>query len=129
MAKSERLRSVTIQFQIRGLKNDAGFRRQLEADLEALNRLITVASAQVALEHQREVMPPYQAAAMLAVPGPDLHAAARDHTWIAAWQKVVTRLREQMAERRSRQTAGHKSQPRIYRPARSRRGAKVAKTA
>jgi CBS-domain-containing membrane protein len=72
------------------------------ADVEDLNSLIAVASAHVALQRQREVTPPFQAVAMLAVPGPDIHAAARDHTWPAAWRKVVTPLREQMEERRSR---------------------------
>ena len=89
----------------------------MEADLEDLNRLIAVASAHVALQRQREVTPPYQAVAMLAVPGPDIHAAARDHTWPAAWRKVVARLREQIEERRSQQTARQKGQPHIHSPA------------
>ena len=89
----------------------------MAADLEDLNRLVALASAHVALECQREVTPPYQAAATLAVPGPDIHAAARDHTWPAAWQKVVTRLREQIEERRSQPTARRKGQPHIHNPA------------
>jgi ribosome-associated translation inhibitor RaiA len=108
---------MIIQFQIRGMKDVDGMRRQLEADLEDLNRLIAVASTHVALERQRDVTPPYQAAVMLAVPGPDIHAAARDHTWLAAWRKVVTRLREQIEERRNQQTARKKSQPHIHSPA------------
>ncbi|MBI2926827.1 MAG: HPF/RaiA family ribosome-associated protein [Verrucomicrobia bacterium] len=108
---------MKIQFRIREMQDDDGMRRQLEADLEDLNRLLPVASAHVALERQRDVTPPYQAAVMLAVPGPDIHAAARDHTWLAAWRKVVTRLREQIEERRSRQTDRQKNQPHIHRPA------------
>jgi len=108
---------MTIQFQIRGMKDDDGLRRQLEADLETLNRLLAVESAQVGLKHEREVTPAFQAVAMLAVSGPDLHAAARDHTWPAAWQKVVARLREQIEQRQSRQTARQKGQPHIRRPA------------
>lgn len=105
---------MTLQFQIRELKDDDGMRRQLEADLEDLNRLMPVASAHIALERQRDSTPPYQAVVMLAVPGPDIHAAARDHTWLAAWRKVVTRLREQIEERRNQQTARKKSQPRVH---------------
>lgn len=108
---------MTIQFQIRGMEDEESLRRQVEADLEALNGLMAVASAHVALQHQREVAPPYQAVAMLSVPGPDIHAAARDYTWPAAWQKVVARLREQIEERRSRQTARQKGQPHIHGPA------------
>ena len=91
-------------------------RRELGTNLEDLNRLIAGASAHVALERQREVMPPYQAAIMLAVPGPDIHAAARDHTWPAAWWTVVTRLRQQIEERQSRQSTRQKGQPRIHSP-------------
>lgn len=107
---------MTIQFQIRGMKDEDGLRRQVEADLKILDRLLAVDSAQVGLQHEREVTPAYQAVAMLAVAGPDLHAAARDHTWPAAWQKVVARLREQIEQRRSRQTAREKGQPPIHRP-------------
>jgi ribosome-associated translation inhibitor RaiA len=107
---------MTLQFQIRGMKDEDALRRQVEADLKALNRLLAVASAQVGLQHEREVTPAYQAVAMLAVSGPDIQAAARDHTWPAAWQKVVARLREQMEQRRSRQTARRKGQPRIPKP-------------
>ena len=114
--KSEPLQVMTIQFQIRGMKDEDGLRRQVEADLQTLSRLLAVASAQVGLQHEHEVTPAYQAVAMLAVSGPDIHAAARDHTWPAAWQKVVARLREQIEQRRSRQTARQKGQPHIHRP-------------
>lgn len=107
---------MTIQFQIRGMKNEERLRRQVEADLEDLNGMLAVASAQVGLQHEREVTPAYQAVAMLAVSGPDIHAAARDHTWLAAWEKVVARLREQIEQRRSRQTARRKGQPHIHSP-------------
>jgi ribosome-associated translation inhibitor RaiA len=104
------------------MKDVDGLRRQVEADLKTLSRLLAVASAQIGLQHEREVTPAFQAVAMLAVAGPDLHAAARDHTWAAAWQKVVARLREQMEQRRSRQTARQKGQPLLRRP--TGRGAK-----
>lgn len=112
---------MQIQLQISGLKNDDQLRRQLESDLEALNSLMAVTTAHIALQHQREATPPYQAVVMLGVAGPDLHAAARDHTWPAAWQKVLSRLREQIEERRSRQAAPKKEQPRIPSPASRRR--------
>jgi hypothetical protein len=106
---------MNIQFQIRGISDVDGMRRQLEAEVEDLNRLMPVAAAQVALEHQRDVTPAYQAAVRLAVAGPDIHAAARDHTWLAAWRKAVTRVREQIEERRVDRPA--KKQPHSHRPA------------
>jgi ribosome-associated translation inhibitor RaiA len=115
---------MTIQLQSRGMNDEDGLRRQVEADLQALNRLLAVASAQVGLQHESAVTPAYQAVVRLAVSGPDIHAAARDHTWPAAWNKVVARLREQMEQRRSQNTGRQKkqSQPRIPRP--TGRGAK-----
>ncbi len=96
---------MNIQFQIRELKDNNRLRRQLAADLEDLNRLIAVTAARVALQRQAGITPPCQAVVMLAVPGPHIHAAARDYTWPATWRKVVTRLREQINERRRRQKA------------------------
>jgi ribosome-associated translation inhibitor RaiA len=96
---------MTINLQISGMKDDAERRRQVEGDLAGFQRLIAVSSVNVVLAQQSDVSPPYQASAMLTVPGPDIQAAARDHTWLAAWRKVVARLREQIDERRSRQTS------------------------
>lgn len=96
---------MTIDFQINGMKDDAEMRRQVEGDLAGFPRLIAVVSVYVVLAHQNDVSPPYQVSALLTVPGPDVQAAARDHTWRAAWRKVVARLREQIDERRSRQTS------------------------
>jgi ribosome-associated translation inhibitor RaiA len=108
---------MQVEFRILGIKADDRLRGQLTADLQALNHLMPIAHAQLSLEHQHEATPAFQAVAMLAVPGPDIHAAARDHTWPAAWRKVVARLREQMEQRRSRQIARQKGQPPIHNPA------------
>jgi len=116
---------MKVEFHIAGLKADDELRSQLESALQGLNDLIPIANAQISLQRQHEVTPAYQAVAMLAVPGPDIHAAARDHTWPAAWQKVVARLREQIEERRSRQTARKKSQPHIHSPAIGQTGGKA----
>lgn len=75
-------------------------RQQVEADLQAINRMMAVASAQVKLQHQSDVSPPWQAVVTLSGTCPDIHAAARDYTWLAAWGKVVARLREQIAQRK-----------------------------
>jgi ribosome-associated translation inhibitor RaiA len=107
---------MTIQMQIRELKDDAQLRQQVQADLDGLSQLIAVTSAHVALHCQWEIAPPCQATVMLAVSGPDIHAAARDYTWPAAWRKVVTRLREQIVERKNRQSARQKGESRVHTP-------------
>lgn len=89
------------------MRGDDALRRQLEADLERFNGFIEVTAARVALQQQRETTPAYQAVVILGVPGADIHAAARDHTWAAAWGKVMARLREQIEERQTRQKDRH----------------------
>jgi len=107
---------MTLKLQIRELKDDAQLRQQVQADLDELSQLIAITSAHVALHCQGEIAPPCQATVMLEVPGPDIHAAARDYTWPAAWRKVVTRLREQILERKSRQVARQKGEARVHTP-------------
>ncbi|MBI4661419.1 MAG: hypothetical protein HY735_21560 [Verrucomicrobia bacterium] len=119
---------MNVQFHINGFKADGQLRRQLEADLERLNQAIPVACANVVLERQRDTNPPFEAVVLLSVPGPDLHAAARDHTWPAAWIKVLTRVREQFETRRYSQASRRKNEPRIHSPARYRKGAKEAQS-
>jgi ribosome-associated translation inhibitor RaiA len=102
---------MTIQFHMQKLKADDQLRQQVEADLQEISRKMAVASADVMLRWQREIAPPCQAAVTLTVPGPDIHAAARDYTWPAAWRKVMMRLREQVLERQLRQTSRRKGEP------------------
>ena len=93
---------MKIQFQIRGLNANAGLRGWLEKQLERLHNLIPVSTAEVVLERQPDSAPAFRAHVHLAVPGPDIHAAARDHTLEAAWLKVTKKLRQQIERRKSR---------------------------
>lgn len=114
-------RAMKVKFHLRGLNADNLLREHLVSGLQDLNDLIPIAHADILLERQRENTPAYQALVIVAVPGPDIHAAARDHTWPAAWRKVITRLRDQMVGRKSRQIARGKSQTRIHIPVTHRR--------
>ncbi len=94
---------MKTQFHIRGLNVSADSRRSLEQSLERLQSLISICTAAVVLEHRRDDPPAFRAFVSLAVPGPDIHAEARDHTLEAAWLKVITALRKQIHHRKSRQ--------------------------
>jgi len=96
---------MEIQFHIRGLNVNPGFRRRLEQTLEGLHPLISISAAAVVLNHRRDDPPAFRAYVSLAVPGPDIHAEARDYTLAAAWLKVATALRRQIEWRKSRQDA------------------------
>ncbi|HOW65840.1 MAG TPA: HPF/RaiA family ribosome-associated protein [Candidatus Paceibacterota bacterium] len=112
---------MIIHFHIRGMREDDELRRRVETDLDGLNSSMTITSAHVVLQFQPEVTPPCQAVAMLAGNGPGLHAASRDHTWAIAWQKVLTRLQEQIEERQTRPKARGDTHPKIRGPLDSRR--------
>ncbi|MBM3881783.1 MAG: hypothetical protein FJ387_19010 [Verrucomicrobia bacterium] len=98
-----------MQYHLRGLKDEPALRRVLTRGLATLGELVRVASAEVVLERQQETTPAFQAVVSLAVPGADVQAAARDHTWAAAWQKVLSRLREQLEARQAPEEARPKS--------------------
>jgi ribosomal subunit interface protein len=99
---------MTIQFRIRGLNASASLRAWLEQQLQRLHGLIPVATAEVVLEREKDSAPAFRAQVHLAVPGPDIHADARDHTLEAAWLKVAKKLRQQIERRKIRQQLRHK---------------------
>lgn len=94
---------MKIEYQWRGLGPNATINRPLDEHLERLDRHIPISTARVLLEHQPQAAPAFSAGVDLAVPGPDIHAAARDHTLEAAVLKVARRLEEQIEGRKSRQ--------------------------
>lgn len=91
------------RFHIFGVNISAGARRWMEQSLGRLHDLITISATAVVLEHRRDGAPPVRAYVSLAVPGPDIHAEARDHTLEAAWLKVTSALRRQIELRKSQQ--------------------------
>jgi ribosomal subunit interface protein len=100
---------MKIRFQIRGLNANPGLRGWLEKQLERLHSVIPVSTAEVVLERERDNAPAFRAQVHLAVPGPDIHASARDHTLEAVWLKVAKNLRQQMERRKSQQQLRHKN--------------------
>ena len=94
---------MRIEYQLRGLSPRAVADRPMDQHLEHLDRLIPISSAHVVLEHQQNAAPAFCASVDLAVPGPDIHAAARDHTLEAVVLKVARRLEEQVEARKNRQ--------------------------
>ena len=94
---------MIVHYQQRGLKPRAMTDRPLDQHLEYLDQIIPISLAEVVLERQWHAAPAFSAAVELAVPGPDIHAAARDHTLEAVVLKVAQRLEEQVKARKNRQ--------------------------
>lgn len=108
---------INTQFHIRGIHLNDHLRHRLKGPLERLQNLTPVSGAAVVVEYERHNAPPFRACALLAVPGPDIHAEARDHTLDAAWLKVTTALRKQIEQRKFRQATRMKSKGRLRAPA------------
>jgi ribosome-associated translation inhibitor RaiA len=94
---------MQIQYQLRGFHPRTVTDRPLDRHLNRLDGLIPISLAQVVLEHQPHAAPAFCASVDLAIPGPDIHAAARDHTLEAAVLKVARRLADQIESRKNRQ--------------------------
>ncbi len=94
---------MEIEYKSRGLNARAVADRPMDRHIERLGRLLPISSAEVVLEYQQNAAPAFSAFVDLAVPGPDIHAAARDHTLEAAVLKVARRLEEQIEARKNRQ--------------------------
>src|SRR5262245_55445645 len=100
---------MRIQFHIRGLNISSRVRNHLRQPLERLKSRIPITNAAVVLEHTWDAAPAFRAFVLLAVPGPDIHAEAREHTLEAAWLKGTASLRKQIEQRKAKQHARTKS--------------------
>ena len=98
---------MKLDVRLKGWKSDARIRRFVQDQLECLPRIGFVSDAQVVLVHARQGGPAWTARAHLAVPGPDLKAEGRDHTFEAAWRKVMDALHGQLNDRASRRRHRH----------------------
>lgn len=112
---------MKIRYRLLGLNPRKVTDQFLNRHLEALDRLIPITWARVVLAQQRAAAPSFSASVELAVPGPDIHAAACDHTLEAAVLKVARRLEAQVAARKKRQQSHRKGREQCRRvPARNR---------
>jgi ribosome-associated translation inhibitor RaiA len=97
--------AMILHFHIRGLAVNDESRLRLERSLDQLRSLVSISATVVVLERQRAGTPAFRAFVSLAVPGPDIHAEACDHTLEAAWLKVINALRRKIVHRKSWQDA------------------------
>ena len=92
---------MILQFHLRGLALNAPQRGRFAESLGQLEELISISAGAAVLEHGGGHAPPFRVFVSLAVPGPDIHAEARDHTLQAAWLKVVADLNGQIQRRKA----------------------------
>jgi|GEM_PF-827892 len=102
---------MNVQFHIRSVNITAKARNWLRESLEQLQRLLPISGATVVLEHRWDGAPAFRAFVSLAVPGPDIHAEARDHTLAVAWLRARAALRRQIQQRKAKQLPPIRSAP------------------
>jgi ribosomal subunit interface protein len=96
-----------------GLNARPSWRGLVEAQLRRLESLAAIGEAQVSLERQADSTPAFRVVTWLEVPGPDVHAEARDHTLQAALLKVIRDLEKQIRTRKNRQAGRWKKSLRL----------------
>ncbi len=92
----------------------------VEQQVLALGRLRQIDEANVKLACHPEISPAYQVKVHLVTPGPDVFAEGTDHTLRAAFTKVMSQLREKIANREAKRSRKDKSQ--LSAPAAKARG-------
>ena len=71
----------------------------METLILALQPALKIDEAIVHLDQSSETSPRFRASVHLVTPGPDVLAEGRDHTLLAAINKVITALRDKIAHR------------------------------
>lgn len=85
--------------------------RLVERRLLALSRRQRLEEAVVRLGDEREASPRFHASVQLRIPGPDIHAAAADHTVRVAVEKALAAAESQVAARQGRRVARRRREP------------------
>jgi hypothetical protein len=106
---------MKITFRSLHLRDRGAYREEVEGLLRALAPLTLVYEASVVLEKLRQTQPLFRAEVTLAVPGPDIHAVAYDHSVSAALHKVDQHLRQQVLLRQRGDRNAPWSKPRVPR--------------
>ena len=93
---------IQLKIKLSGLRHCSGLEVPIANFLRALQASLPISAARVVLEQRRDAAPDFRAYAHLAVPGPDIHAEARDCTLLAAWRKLAANLKKQFQQRAQR---------------------------
>lgn len=88
---------LTLQYQ--NVRSTGGFEALIENLILALQPALKIDEAIVRLEQAAETSPRYRASVHLVTPGPDVLAEGRDHTLLAAINKVVSVLKSKIGHR------------------------------
>jgi ribosomal subunit interface protein len=124
LIKQQPLNLMKLNLRFLGSQPNSAWRDQMEKQFNQLSSMASISTANVALEQRQERKPRFRVQALLAIPGPDIHAEAREHTFQAALRKVIEECRRQIQTRKSKQLRNrHHRHWRNWSGALARRGA------
>lgn len=107
---------LTLQQLLR--KPSPMLRKLIAQGLERLRPRLRIDEARVVVERRPDASPAIHVRAHLVTPGPDVFAAASDHTVGAALRKALTQLDEKVVQRlgrRARRMRGNRQEPAHFR--------------
>ena len=90
---------MKLTLQYNNIRSSGSFEALMESLLIALQPTLKIDEAIVRFEQSREASPAYRASVHLVTPGPDVIAEGRDHTLLAAINKVIASLKDKIGHR------------------------------
>ena len=100
---------LTLQYQ--NVRSTGNTEAMVENLIIALQPILHIDEAIVRLEQSGEVSPPFRAWVHLVTPGPDVIAEGRDHTLLAAVNKVLAALKGKIGHRTEKRTRRIRGNP------------------
>ena len=101
---------LTLQYQ--NVRSTGGLEALVENLIIALQPTLKIDEAIVRLEHSDE-SPGFRASVHLVTPGPDVIAEGRDHTLLAAINKVINSLKDKIGHRTFKRLGRRRGAPLI----------------
>lgn len=90
---------MKLNLQYFNVHSTGGIESLVEHQLIALQPTLKIDEAIVRIEESRETSPSFRAWVHLVTPGPDVIAEGRDHTLLAAINKVINALKQKIGHR------------------------------
>lgn len=95
----QKLNFMKLTMQFHNVRSTGGFETLVENLILALQPTLKIDEAIVRLEQSNAISPRFMASVHLVTPGPDVLAEGRDHTLLAAINKVIASLKDKIGHR------------------------------
>ena len=107
------LHIMKLTLQYHNVRSTGGFEALVENLILALQPTLKIDEAIVRLEESNEISPRFMASVHLVTPGPDVLAEGRDHTLLAAINKVIASLKDKIGHRTLKRVRRIRGNPQV----------------